>query len=1170
MVGTPALEPLPVLPLPPMRPWSAWACIAFSTFTTFILIATLVSGYMNEDFMARVPKSEGEEIWHSRAAMLLIISAAGSELCLLASSWTVRTEVTAEASEVQSHGVGDSAYTITQYLIKAVTAMYMYQFEGGIVHLDSKAPGGPRMVYLARHVQWALGVPLFMLVGNRSWMNNYSTKVLYDRCAPALSSSITFVMAAWAHQVTLNNYLRSILFWLSCLGPVLVNMDQFVLALHRREDRNFGLKFGIVVYQAAVMAVYGMFYCLARFGVLSQWGEQLFYAYADSSICILQGALLSVIRHCESVDNLKHWFLSALAAKEDLDNLIRKACVPVFTLDLQGNILAWNESLEELTGWSYRDVAGQPLVDLATEESRPSLAEVLAHAVEQGKAGKGESRFTELFIPVKGRAPGQSKVSVRHLCMSLVALSSQDGKVTGIMAIGQDLSDLNELKSMQQKKSALMAMMSHEIRSPLHGILGLTETMLTRKLFRGNRQLGMVKGCAGRLLDLVQNVMELAQQEKQRSAGLKPASFRDPVDFVLIANEVTTMSKMAVDKANRSLVKPNVMLINELMGVRLPLVAGCPHKCTQLLYNLVTNACKFTEEGSVTISSEYNKEAKMLEVCVTDTGKGIAPENQKRIFQPFEQEKELSDNSSDRNFQGIGLGLAVCVEICNLFGGKLDLQSQLGQGSTFVIKLPCDESLGYGECLTEDDTIAAMDYHESSDASDNDEQDDEGSVMMISKPSRRRSSFSHRPLVLCVDDDATNQEVVRTALADFCDVRCELDGFAAMAYLDSIRASRGKMPDALLVDYYMPGMNGVELVNNMKANFGDAVKKIQLVLVSSIRTDKFMQLEMAEHKLEFVQKPFRSDALRTKMATLLCLQEAPIPPKPKTEEMLAQAEAEAAKLRMANGDLQQQLMKYAEEVREAEKARQELSELKSKLEAQAAQAQEVEKQKKENEELRKKLQEQEEQAKELRKKAEEAQEQAKREAAEKEKEKERKLEASDKRPSAAESAEKAAEVARQRKEIAELRKKLQAFEGQARREARQGPRPSTPRSVVDPQRLGQDKGSPGEAGSAVFAFMASRLDMVNQVAKGCQLLLDLAQNGSGQGNCKGDGDLISTLSAHQQVAQVVRSQLQILEYATDASDFPPDAAEGLLSCTDSKRTPTPSGRRTPPIVAPAC
>merc|ERR1719443_1223028 len=145
------------------------------------------------------------------------------------------------------------------------------------------------------------------------------------------------------------------------------------------------------------------------------------------------------------------------------------------------------------------------------------------------------------------------------------------------------------------------------------------------------------------------------------------------------------MSRLAVDKAGKSLLNPNTKLVN-LVGSRvLPQVTGDANKCTQLLYNLVTNACKFTAKGTITISAEHSAGEGVLELKVADTGKGIAPDALERIFEPFEQE-----NSKDtRSFQGIGLGLSVSLGIAKLHGGNILVDSKVGEGSVFTVQLPC-------------------------------------------------------------------------------------------------------------------------------------------------------------------------------------------------------------------------------------------------------------------------------------------------------------------------------------------------------------------------------------------------------------------------------------------------------------------------------------------------
>ncbi|CAE8670774.1 unnamed protein product [Polarella glacialis] len=205
--------------------------------------------------------------------------------------------------------------------------------------------------------------------------------------------------------------------------------------------------------------------------------------------------------------------------------------------------------------------------------------------------------------------------------MSVVPQFSQDREVESYVAIGQDMSEICDLKAVEAKKSQLMAVVSHELRSPLHGMIGLTGMMMDSASQSQRRQLQMVKACASRLLDLVTNVMDLTESDKRKRSGIAFHKPQIAVDFAKIAEEAVVMTTLAVDKANKPLVCDSVVLKNEICDLKqIPIVLGDPYKCTQLLYNLLTNSCKFTRHGTVIIRARHLPEQKLLEIDVVDTG----------------------------------------------------------------------------------------------------------------------------------------------------------------------------------------------------------------------------------------------------------------------------------------------------------------------------------------------------------------------------------------------------------------------------------------------------------------------------------------------------------------------------------------------------------------------
>eukprot|EP00445_Apocalathium_hangoei_P039453 CAMPEP_0203954084 /NCGR_PEP_ID=MMETSP0359-20131031/87270_1 /ASSEMBLY_ACC=CAM_ASM_000338 /TAXON_ID=268821 /ORGANISM="Scrippsiella Hangoei, Strain SHTV-5" /LENGTH=697 /DNA_ID=CAMNT_0050887593 /DNA_START=43 /DNA_END=2133 /DNA_ORIENTATION=- len=684
----------------PLTPWSSVVCSIYSALAAILIPLSLHYG----GIAPRWGLPDPEETWHARSAMLLCMSAMMTEMLLLmSSSGDVMQMGWSGASELRSHRLGDSMLTLSSYSLKVSCGIFLWWSTGGIVHQDSMAYGGPRPVYTVRFLQWSLCVPLLIALGNRPFLETYSFREKLTRCAPALVASFLYVWAAWVMEVSESWGVRWFMMFFSFLGSFLVCADQFVLCYHHRHDVLAKLKTGLVLYSVMTFAFYGLFFLLGRFGVISSLVEQLFYTYGDATLKVLQGPMLAMVRNRQDVDTVRRLWLASTSASLDLQNMINGAKAPVFALDLEGRITQWNANLHALTGFSYDDVRGKLLTELVVSASketleltlRKTLARARGETTEEiartGDAGSN-SALIEISIVCATAEDAKPGSTVRQLAMAFVPKSTPEGEVAGIMAIGQDLSEVATLKLVQDQKTALLAMLSHEIRSPLHGMMGLTTALLDTEAGKGmNRQLGMIRGCAARLLDLVTNVMDLAQHEKRKQAGCPIPRPSAPVNIGDIADEVVLMLNAAVDKVNKPLVRPSVRLVNEITGMKLPLIPGDPYKCTQMIYNLVTNACKFTITGSVTISAKYVVEEHKVEVMVIDTGKGISDEGQKRIFQPFTQEQ----NGDARSFQGIGLGLAVCAEVAELHDGVIRVESELGVGSTFIVSLFADGSLGW-------------------------------------------------------------------------------------------------------------------------------------------------------------------------------------------------------------------------------------------------------------------------------------------------------------------------------------------------------------------------------------------------------------------------------------------------------------------------------------------
>ena len=227
-------------------------------------------------------------------------------------------------------------------------------------------------------------------------------------------------------------------------------------------------------------------------------------------------------------------------------------------------------------------------------------------------------------------------------------------------------------------KSEFLANVSHEIRTPLTGILGASDLLLKEKLPLTSRRLAkIVRGSAGHLLELIDDVLDFSRVEAGR-LELERAAF--PLKET-VAAVVALMGPRAQDRG--------IGLELEMAPGLPSTLLGDPFRLRQLLLNLVGNAIKFTEKGGVVLGVEKAPGGRLddrVEILfrIRDTGIGIPPELQERIFEAFTQ----ADGSTTRRYGGTGLGLAICRRLVNLMGGRLWLESKPGEGSTFTFVLP--------------------------------------------------------------------------------------------------------------------------------------------------------------------------------------------------------------------------------------------------------------------------------------------------------------------------------------------------------------------------------------------------------------------------------------------------------------------------------------------------
>jgi two-component system sensor histidine kinase RpfC len=236
---------------------------------------------------------------------------------------------------------------------------------------------------------------------------------------------------------------------------------------------------------------------------------------------------------------------------------------------------------------------------------------------------------------------------------------------------------INNAKKADSAKSKFLANMSHELRTPLNAIIGYSELLADETSEKGQRQyardLKKIQHAGTHLLGLINEILDLSKIEQGRME-----IFTEEINISKLLDEVkTTIEPLAEQNANQ-------------LQIQTSADVGCFSsdltKLKQILYNLLSNACKFTHGGLIILDVAKITESRNGSIVFTikDNGIGISPEKIEEIFQPFKQES----SETTRNFGGTGLGLTISKHFCELLGGQLQLQSRKGEGSIFTVQLP--------------------------------------------------------------------------------------------------------------------------------------------------------------------------------------------------------------------------------------------------------------------------------------------------------------------------------------------------------------------------------------------------------------------------------------------------------------------------------------------------
>ena len=360
-----------------------------------------------------------------------------------------------------------------------------------------------------------------------------------------------------------------------------------------------------------------------------------------------------------------------------------------------------------------------------------------------------------------------------------------------------------------QAKSHFLANMSHELRTPLNAIIGYSEMLQEEAQDSGQESfipdLKKINRSGRHLLDLINDVLDLSKIE----AG-KMELYLETFDIPNLLEDVSTTVQLLVQKNSNTL------------EVRCPANLGAMRadmtKVRQSLFNLLSNASKFTKNGKIMLEAAREispTKADWIVFRVSDTGIGMTPEQQDRVFEAFSQ----ADSATARDFGGTGLGLTITKTFCRMMGGDVALTSEPGKGTTFTIRLPTEVREPKAESAAASESSAAPNM--------------EGTPVLV------------------VDDDADTRQVLKRFLnRKGFPVECASSGE------EGLRLARELHPMAIILDVMMPGMDGWAVLSTLKSE--EEVKDIPVVMLTIV-DDK--NLGYALGATDYLIKPVDRDRL---------------------------------------------------------------------------------------------------------------------------------------------------------------------------------------------------------------------------------------------------------------------------------------------------------------------
>ncbi|MEM9007675.1 MAG: PAS domain S-box protein [Cyanobacteria bacterium P01_F01_bin.86] len=500
----------------------------------------------------------------------------------------------------------------------------------------------------------------------------------------------------------------------------------------------------------------------------------------------------------------------------------------IITKNLDSIITSWNQAAVDLFGYTAAEAIGQPITLIFPEERLQEESTIIARIKNKQKI--------EHFETVRLHKDR----TLIDISVTISPLLDSHGNVVGASKIVRDISDRKayeqyleqtnaDLIRATRMKDAFLATMSHELRTPLNAILGMSES-LQEEVFgsidaKQRSAVSAIESSGQHLLALINDILDLSKMEAEK------------IDLSLAPTDVAQLCYSSLALIQPQAQKKKIQIETSFPS-GLPALQLDEQRIRQALINLLSNAVKFTPvSGRVSLGVNVPPSSAIagdgtinyMQICVTDTGIGIAPENIDRLFQPFVQ----IDNALDRQFEGTGLGLALVKKIVELHGGRVHVTSEVGVGSCFVMDLPCVALNPLPERELESPKATAQ-----------------AAGLPEVLP-----SVSDAPLILVVEDDEANIIMITSYL--------EAKGYQ-IAHAENGRVALEKLkvlkPSVVLMDIQMPVMDGLEATRRIREELG--LKDLPIVALTAFAMAGDESRCLAAGANEYMSKPVRLKSLQ--------------------------------------------------------------------------------------------------------------------------------------------------------------------------------------------------------------------------------------------------------------------------------------------------------------------